>query len=394
MLRRTGRVPRRADDESRSILAPALVALGFWIGFPGMVAHQDMAGLVSGEEGTGPRWAAYVEKSVAGSIHQAEMPFVDGDLKTGSISGSGMDAPGIGAVAFRGKKGFTGTTPDEARINRAEKTGRLVQVVPVQPPRLFEAGTIFEKTSFLLEKPRTGEKLMAFVNPDIKGKEVRIASAFYMKRDKKADPTIPRAIAELVTNDRADVLATAYAPPEPDYAKASPFASILREEDPTGGRFIPPVGAKDHPWARHALPAAVFSDREQQCLAAGIYFEARGESVKGQAAVAQVILNRVRNPTYPGSICGVVYQNEKWRNRCQFSFACDGIRDRVKSPGHFKMAQDVAMATTAGKIWLPEVGSSTHYHATYVHPRWAGAMERMKKIGQHIFYRTYGGGWN
>ncbi len=359
-----------------------------------MVAHQDMAGLVSGEEGTGPRWAAYVEKSVAGSIHQAEMPFVDGDLKTGSISGSGMDAPGIGAVAFRGKKGFTGTTPDEARINRAEKTGRLVQVVPVQPPRLFEAGTIFEKTSFLLEKPRTGEKLMAFVNPDIKGKEVRIASAFYMKRDKKADPTIPRAIAELVTNDRADVLATAYAPPEPDYAKASPFASILREEDPTGGRFIPPVGAKDHPWARHALPAAVFSDREQQCLAAGIYFEARGESVKGQAAVAQVILNRVRNPTYPGSICGVVYQNEKWRNRCQFSFACDGIRDRVKSPGHFKMAQDVAMATTAGKIWLPEVGSSTHYHATYVHPRWAGAMERMKKIGQHIFYRTYGGGWN
>lgn len=394
MLRRTGNVPRKADGESRSLLAPAVVALGFWIGFPGVVAHQDIAGLVSGEESAAPRWAAYLEKSVAGSIHQAEMPFIDSDLKTGSISGSGINAPGIGAVAFRGKKGFTGTTPDEARINRADKTGRLVQVMPVQPPRLFEAGTIFEKTSFLLEQPKADQKLMAFVKPDIQGEEVRIASAFYMKRDKKADPDMPRAIAALVNNDRADILATAYAPPEPDYAKASPFASILREEEPQGGRFIPPVGAKDHPWARSPLPAEVFSDREQQCLAAGIYFEARGESVEGQAAVAQVILNRVRNPTYPNSICGVVYQNEKWRNRCQFSFACDGIRDRVKSPGHFKTAQDVAMATTAGKIWLPEVGSSTHYHATYVHPRWAGAMQRMKKIGQHIFYRTYGGGWN
>ncbi|MGI3127820.1 MULTISPECIES: cell wall hydrolase [unclassified Nitratireductor] len=394
MLRRTGNVPRKADGESRSLLAPAVVALGFWIGFPGVVAHQDIAGLVSGEESAAPRWAAYLEKSVAGSIHQAEMPFIDGDLKTGSISGSGIAAPGIGAVAFRGKKGFTGTTPDEARINRADKTGRLVQVMPVQPPRLFEAGTIFEKTSFLLEKPKADQKLMAFVKPDIQGEEVRIASAFYMKRDKRADPDMPRAIAALVNNDRADILATAYAPPEPDYAKASPFASILREEEPQGGRFIPPVSAKDHPWARSPLPAEVFSDREQQCLAAGIYFEARGESVEGQAAVAQVILNRVRNPTYPNSICGVVYQNEKWRNRCQFSFACDGIRDRVKSPGHFKTAQDVAMATTAGKIWLPEVGSSTHYHATYVHPRWAGAMQRMKKIGQHIFYRTYGGGWN
>ncbi|MCC5778326.1 cell wall hydrolase [Nitratireductor sp. B36] len=394
MLRRSGRVPRKAVDESRSFLAPALVALGFWIGFPGIVAHQDMAGLVSGEEGTGPRWAAFVEKSVAGSIHQAEMPFVDGDLKTGSISGSGIAAPGIGKIAFRGKKGFTGTTPDEERINRAEKTGRLVQVVPVQPPKLFEAGTIFEKTSFLLEKPSTDQPLMAFVDPDIKGKEVRIASAFYMKKDRKADPTLPRAIAELVNNDQPDILATAYAPQKPDYAKASPFASILREEEPAGGRFIPPVDAKDHPWARQPLPETVFSKREQQCLAAGIYFEARGESVKGQAAVAQVILNRVRNPTYPNTICGVVYQNEKWRNRCQFSFACDGIRDRVASPAHFKTAQEVAMATTAGKIWLPEVGSSTHYHATYVHPRWAGAMQRMKKIGQHIFYRTYGGGWN
>ena len=116
--------------------------------------------------------------------------------------------------------------------------------------------------------------------------------------------------------------------------------------------------------------------------------------MKGQAAVAQVILNRVRNPTYPNSVCGVVYQNDSWRNRCQFSFACDGIRDRISSPSHWRVAQDIAMAVTAGKIFIPEVGSSTHYHATYVAPRWAHAMKKMKKIGLHVFYRTYGGGWN
>ncbi len=322
------------------------------------------------------------------------MPFLDSGLTTGSISGSGVRAPGIGAVALRSEKRLAPATPDEERINRAEKSGRLVEVAPMLPPKLFNAGSIFEQHSSLLRQKPSDGPLMAFVKPDIKGKEVSIASAFYMKQERRSRSGLPTAIAELVNNDRPDILATAYAPPEPDYAKASPFASILRDEQPDAGRFIPPVGAKDHPWAGQALPASVFSKSEQQCLSAGIYFEARGETVKGQAAVAQVILNRVRNPTYPNSICGVVYQNEKWRNRCQFSFACDGIRDRVQSPAHFKMAQDVAMATTAGKIWLPEVGSATHYHATYVHPRWANAMERVKKIGQHIFYRTYGGGWN
>ncbi len=107
-----------------------------------------------------------------------------------------------------------------------------------------------------------------------------------------------------------------------------------------------------------------------------------------------MILNRVRNPTYPNSICGVVYQNRSWRNRCQFSFACDGTRPTVRSSQHYKVAQEVGMAVTAGKIFIPEVGSATHYHATYVSPRWARTMDRVKKIGLHIFYRTKGGGWS
>ena len=235
---------------------------------------------------------------------------------------------------------------------------------------------------------------MAFAKPEIKGKEIQIAAAFHVREEPKADPLLPPVLAALVNNDTADVLATAYAPAEPDYAAASPFETLLKDDTANSGRFIPPMAKGDHDWVSSPLPPSSFSAREQQCLAAGIYFEARGESVKGQAAVAQVILNRVRNPAYPKSICGVVYQNEKWRNRCQFSFACDGIKDRVASREHYEMAEEVALAVTAGKIWLPEVGSSTHYHATYVRPRWARTMEKMKRIGQHIFYRTHGGGWS
>lgn len=381
---------RRASDRRRSLVPSLIVGLGLWIGFPTVTAYQDMVSLVSHQE-TGARWTAVIQSAVAGSVHEAEMPFASGDGQLEGLSGSGLTAPGIGTVAFRvgGKKadGFT----DEDAINRTGKKGRLVKVLPMAPPRLFNAGTILQQTGALLEPAPLGEGLVAFAQPEISGKEIQIASAFHFRHEQRG-PELPAAIAELVNNEEADILATAYAPSQPDYAKTSPFATILRDENE--GRFIPPVPPTDHAWARQPLPPEVFSEREQQCLAAGIYFEARGEPVRGQAAVAQVILNRVRNPAYPDTICGVVYQNKNWRNRCQFSFACDGIKDRVASPTHFRLAQEVGLAVTAGKIWLEEVGTSTHYHATYVRPRWARAMERMNKIGHHIFYRTYGGGWD
>ncbi|MCG6116568.1 MAG: cell wall hydrolase, partial [Mesorhizobium sp.] len=158
--------------------------------------------------------------------------------------------------------------------------------------------------------------------------------------------------------------------------------------------FVPPIGENDHAWAATPLPAASFGAAEQKCLATGIYFEARGESEDGQAAVAQVILNRVRNPTYPDTICGVVYQNRTWRNRCQFSFACDGRPDRITNKRAYERAERIAMEVTTGQTWLSDVGSATHYHATYVRPRWARTMEKVDKIGLHVFYRTYNGGWN
>ncbi len=380
---------------NRSLLSPVVIGLSIWIGFPTVSAHQDIASLVSGLSAPGERWDAYIEKSAAGSVQQADMHFSADSSVTASISGAGLNVPGVGQVAFLSKNGAANEIPDEDRVNRKGKEGRVVKIAPVAPPKAFNAGSVFQRQSLLLDPSTHGDLRMAFAKPRIKGKEIQIAEVFHSKLQKQENANLPVMVAALVNNDHADILATAYASPEPDYEKKSPFESLLKEDnDPNAGRFIPPMESGDHSWVSQPLPASVFSKHEQRCLTAGVYFEARGESVKGQAAVAQVILNRVRNPAYPDSVCGVVYQNDKWRNACQFSFACDGIRDRVANKEHWTIAEDVAMAVTAGKIWLTGVGSSTHYHATYVHPRWARTMEKMKKIGGHIFYRTYGGGWS
>ncbi len=125
---------------------------------------------------------------------------------------------------------------------------------------------------------------------------------------------------------------------------------------------------------------------EENCLARAVYFEARSESDMGQLAVAKVILNRVKTPNYPKSICGVVYQGSGTRNSCQFSFACDGQPDDVNQPGAWAHAKSIAQRAIAGDPAVAMMGSATNYHADYVNPKWAKTMRRLTKIGHHIFY--------
>jgi len=129
-----------------------------------------------------------------------------------------------------------------------------------------------------------------------------------------------------------------------------------------------------------------FQARERRCLAVAIYFEARGEPQRGQIAVAQVILNRVRSPLFPETICGVVYQGQR-RKGCQFSFTCDGHTDNPRDNAQWSLAQRLSKEIMAGEQWLPEVGYSTFYHANYVSPRWARRMNKIDRIGRHIFYK-------
>lgn len=160
------------------------------------------------------------------------------------------------------------------------------------------------------------------------------------------------------------------------------------------GRALGQFAPGQHDWVQNPLPLSVYEPKQQKCLAQGIYFEARGESEEGQAAVAQVILNRMRNPAYPKTICGVVYQNQNWRNRCQFSFACDGRSEVIAEQKQWATAKRIARDVTEGRIWIAEVGDSTHYYARYVRPGWARRMIKVDRIGAHIFYRTRLGGWS
>ncbi|HJE26001.1 cell wall hydrolase [Methylorubrum populi] len=142
--------------------------------------------------------------------------------------------------------------------------------------------------------------------------------------------------------------------------------------------------AKSH-YADLINPEAM--DREQRCLAEAVYFEARSEPEEGQAAVAQVVLNRVKSGLYPSSVCGVVYQNRHRFMGCQFSFACEGKSLRITDAESWRSATRVASAVIEGRTYVSEVGGATHYHADYVRPGWSRRLKRKDMIGRHIFYQ-------
>ena len=125
---------------------------------------------------------------------------------------------------------------------------------------------------------------------------------------------------------------------------------------------------------------------EHKCLAQAIYYEARSERRVGQAAVADVILNRVANRIYPNTICGVVFQGSHRTTGCQFSFTCDGSMDARLNKRKWQQSEDLAGAVLAG-IHLPVSRDATHYHADYVDPYWAANMNPTATIGTHKFYQ-------
>jgi len=126
--------------------------------------------------------------------------------------------------------------------------------------------------------------------------------------------------------------------------------------------------------------------REHYCLSEAIYHEARGEPTLGQLAVANVIMNRVKDRNYPNTICGVVQQNQHMKNACQFSYICDGRSDKPRPGKHWRKAKRVASQAMSGKRNIYAVKGATHYHADYVSPKWAKEFKILKKIGRHIFY--------
>jgi len=132
--------------------------------------------------------------------------------------------------------------------------------------------------------------------------------------------------------------------------------------------------------------------RSLDCLAQAIYYEARSESEDGQRAVAQVVLNRVRHPAWPNSVCGVVYQGPmRAGGGCQFTFTCDGSLSALPQGIGWARARELAAEALAGRTFAP-VGLSTHYHTSAVFPSWAPRLASTGRIGAHNFYRLPGAG--
>jgi spore germination cell wall hydrolase CwlJ-like protein len=196
--------------------------------------------------------------------------------------------------------------------------------------------------------------------------------------------------------------------PELDAAPGSPELARLRatatQTSATALRQVAPQTAlalnAAMPIAQGVNPAAApftllggTADRARSldCLTAAIYYESAREPTDGQRAVAQVILNRVRHPAYPATVCGVVFEGARRSTGCQFSFTCDGSLRHGPMPEYWERSRAVAAAALNGYVYAP-VGWATHYHANYVMPYWAPTLVKSANVGLHIFYR-WRGGW-
>ena len=175
------------------------------------------------------------------------------------------------------------------------------------------------------------------------------------------------------------------------------YADTLQARFDAGSPSAPPGGRVERvSFARPStvvaarpfqMRGALDESRDLECLTQAVYYEARGETAAGQAAVAQVVLNRTRHPAYPKTVCGVVFQRA--RASCQFSFACDGSVYRRVETGAWRRAEQVAARALNGKV-MSDVGNSTHFHVASINPGWGASLLRVAQVGQHVFYR-FGG---
>jgi len=195
---------------------------------------------------------------------------------------------------------------------------------------------------------------------------------------RRRDPTI---FSGDVDQDRQIAALTDRLQQKAQSASAATGARLLLRAS-FGGAYNPAA-------APFRSPGVLESSRELDCLTQAVYYEARGEGPSGQAAVAQVVLNRVRHPAFPKSVCGVVFQRAGLSRGCQFSFACDGSLRRGREPAAWNRAERIAARALAGSV-MADVGNATHFHTTAVAPPWGPRLMRVAQVGLHVFYR-FGG---
>lgn len=252
---------------------------------------------------------------------------------------------------------------------------------PTRAASLFQHAVNRDSKGDRMRAPELSVAKAAMAEPELEAGAEGVSAALFMLAPFGDGSQLGGAIGEAEAQE--PVLTTALAGAKPQPVSRSTWDDLIKLARVGGGD-----GEKIKAGIFGNLTENEFRAREFRCMATAIYFEARGESVKGQTAVAQVIMTRVRSDYYPNTICGVVYQGQWNRNACQFSFACDGHADTPKNKAQWQTAINVAKKVISGQAYVKEVGEATHYHATYVSPDWRKLMKRVTKVGVHVFYKA------
>jgi spore germination cell wall hydrolase CwlJ-like protein len=199
----------------------------------------------------------------------------------------------------------------------------------------------------------------------------------------------------------AAVMALSVVCPLPGAAETDLAALFQQERSSLGaisGRHLKSMLSESRPRARTRPETVQFTTTwldaqptakggaEWKCLSEALYFEARGETVKGQFAVAEVIMNRVKSDRFPSTLCGVIKQGTGRRYQCQFTYTCDGYKDTIAERGAYERVAKVARAVMDG-LSVGLTNGATHYHTTSVRPSWARVYQQTARIGVHVFYR-------
>ena len=440
MMKRNGR-------SKGGLVAPFGLSFFIFAVTPNQIGYQDVGALVARQAGVAAHWRQHIRASAFGTIHAATFSFsrpigtampqplsyqlvtLDPRVLMPSPWGepyAGDDDPPLQfPTVNRGAKGDrqkvlnpVDREPETAKVSEqdamtaslpappaesepadAPQAVTIDPADPVEPSVEAEASPEASEAADMapVDIPDPVDALVAesggFPPPDGVESAVEMARLFFGNEplgdeapgiEKWApgeEPIIvmpPVGSAEPAPADR-DIKHSALHPAEPLDTKGG--ESIARKGQVTGEGQHPITPAE-----RLKLEG---KDRvkAEKCLADAVYFEARGEEVRGQIAVAQVVMNRVFSGYYPRTVCGAVYQNKHRRFSCQFTFACDGIPDVITEPHAWLRATRIAREVLDGNYWLPEVNRATHYHAYWVRPRWVREMKRLYKTGVHTFYR-------
>jgi spore germination cell wall hydrolase CwlJ-like protein len=420
-------------------VAPFGLGLCFFALIPTEIGYQDIASLLARQPGVAERWQKRVFSTVSTiqvATYSFGRPIGTSVPHTASYRLASLDNQGIDITGSVTRNPIVQTPPryqasDFPKVDRTLKGDRLV-LIPPQPavpagaapsnedPSTSNASVRGAKTSAAIpgRKPapldpelaaalsapplaqydvsmsleaQPSDDLRVAPAPSRDGFSVKTASLFFgsssigaaenMERWQPGEEPVvvmPGAIAD------PDMKVVASLPPaaaEPSRAAENGVSIAAKGEVNSNNQHI------KTPAERLGLFDEKARAKSEKCLAEAVYFEARGEAVRGQIAVAQVVLNRAFSGFYPNTVCAVVYQNKHRHLACQFTFACDNVADVVREPDMWDRAKKIAKAMLDGQLWLPEVAKSTHYHAYWVRPSWVHEMKKMYKYGVHTFYR-------